>query len=75
MAVRKLNLPEAEQTPLLRYRMARSARTELHCSICGKPVDINTAKAGAASKAMHEECYVLRQMLKQSTTPTDHPRA
>lgn len=73
MAVRKLTLPEAEQTPLLRYRMARYAQTELHCSICGKPIDINTSKTDAASKAMHEECYVLRQMLKQSTTPTNHP--
>jgi hypothetical protein len=75
MAVRKLTLPDVEQTPLLTYRMARSAQTELHCPICGKSIDINISKADAASKAMHEECYVLRQMLKQSTTPTNHPRA
>lgn len=55
--------------------MARSSQTEHNCSICGKPVDINTSKHDAISKAMHEECYVLRQMLKESTTPSNRPAA
>jgi hypothetical protein len=75
MADRKLTLPVAEQTPLLKYRIARSAQTGLYCFICGKLVDINTFKAHAATEAIHEECYVLRQMLQQSTTPANHPRA
>jgi hypothetical protein len=75
MADRKLTLPAAEQSPLLKYRIARSAQTELYCFICGKLVDLNTSRADAATKTMHEECYVLRQMLQQSTTPTNHPRA
>jgi hypothetical protein len=75
MADRKLTLPVAQQTPLLKYRTARSAQAELHCFICGRLVDINTSRADAATKAIHEECYVLRQMLQQSTTPTNHPRA
>ena len=73
MAVR--SLPLSEQTPSLRCRMARSSQTEHNCSICGKPVDINTSKHDAISKAMHEECYVLRQMLKESTTPSNRPAA
>jgi hypothetical protein len=33
------------------------------------PVDINAAKTDAAGKAVYEECYVLRHMLKPLTTP------
>ena len=73
MAVRPLPLPVTEQTPSLRCGITRSSQTQHHCPICGKPVHINTSKDGAASKAMHEGCYVLRQMLKQSTTPPTAP--
>jgi hypothetical protein len=75
MAVRPLPLAVTQQTPSLRYGIARSSQTEHNCSICGKPVDINASNDDAASKAMHEGCYVLRQMLMQSTTPTNCPRA
>jgi hypothetical protein len=68
MAVGPLSLSVTEQTPSLRYGTARSSQTEHNCLICGKPVDINTSKDDAASKAMHEGCYVLRQMLKEATT-------
>ena len=71
MAVRPLSLPVTEQTPSLRYGIGRPSQTEHNCPICGKPVDINTFRDDAASKAMHEGCYVLRQMLKQATTPTN----
>jgi len=71
MAVRPLPLAVTKQPPSLRYGIARSSRTEHNCFICGKPVDINTSKDDAASKAMHEGCYVLRQMLMQFTTPTN----
>jgi hypothetical protein len=75
MAVRPLPSPVTEETPSLRYGITRSSQTEHNCLICGKPVDINTSKDDAASKAMHEGCFVLRQMLMQSTTPTNRPRA
>jgi hypothetical protein len=68
MGVRALSLPVTEQTLSLSYGIAGSSQTEHNCPICGKPVDINTSKAEAASKAMHEGCYALRQMLKQATT-------
>jgi hypothetical protein len=73
MAVRPLLL--AEQTPSLRYGIARSSQTEHNCPICGKPIDVNTSNDDAASKAMHEGCYVLREMLKQSTTPNNRSGA
>jgi hypothetical protein len=75
MAVRPLPLLVTEQTPSLRYGIALSSKTEHNCPICGKPVGIKPARDDAASKAMHEECFVLRQMLMQSTTPTNRPRA
>jgi hypothetical protein len=70
MAVLLLPVPLTEQTPSLRYGIARSSQTEHHCPICGKTVDINTSNDDAATAGMHEGCYVLRQMLKQSTTPS-----
>ena len=51
MGVRPLSLPV---TPSLSYGIAGSSQTEHNCPICGKPVDINTSKAEAVSKAMHE---------------------
>jgi hypothetical protein len=57
MAVRPLSLLVTEQTPSLRYGIARFSQTEEHhCLMCDKPVDINPFKDGAASKAMHEGC-------------------
>ena len=74
MAVRPLSLPVTEQTRSLRYGIAHSSQTEHNCPICGKPVDINISKDAAATKGMHEGCYLLRQMLKQYTAPANHPR-
>jgi hypothetical protein len=37
------------------------------CSICVKPVPLETCKTDEGGKAVHEECYVLK--LKQSATP------
>ena len=50
MGVRPLSLPVTEQTPSLSSGIAASSQTEHNCPICGKPVDINTSKAEAASK-------------------------
>lgn len=70
MAVRPLPLPGVEQTPSLRYGIARSSKKEHNCPICGRLVVIDTAKA---TSGMHDRCYVLRQMLKQFTTPPTTP--
>jgi hypothetical protein len=36
-----------------------------NCSICGKPVDIKTAKTDENGKAVHEGCYAAMLRLKQ----------
>ena len=75
MAAPRLPLPVTKQTPSLRYGVARFSQAERNCPICGKPVATNTSTDDADTKSMHEGCYVLRQMLKQCTTPTTSPRA
>ena len=55
--------------------MAGPAQAIYLCHICGKPVDINTAKTDDAGRPVHEECYVLRELLKQRTMPTNGLRA
>ena len=75
MAVRPLPLAMTEQIPSRRYGKARSSQTKHNCFICDKPVDLNASNDDAASKAMHEECYGLRQRLMQSTAPINCPRA
>ena len=54
--------------------MAGAAQATFYCSICQTPVDINSAKTDAAGRAVHEECYVLQQMLKPLPTPANSPR-
>jgi len=48
---------------------------KLNCSICNKPVDLNTAKTNEAGRAVHEECYVLRETLKHVTQQDRRLRA
>ena len=49
--------------------MARSLQVAINCSICNKPVDL-ASKRDVGGKAVHEECYVLREALKLATQPT-----
>ena len=51
--------------------MAHSSPLEITCAICKKPVDLKTTKTNDRGKAVHEECYVLRQALKDATRPAD----
>jgi hypothetical protein len=37
------------------------------CRLCGKPVSVNTAKADADGKAIHEECYALKVQFEQAS--------
>jgi hypothetical protein len=54
--------------------MARPTQLQINCAICNTPVDLRTTKTNAQGKAVHEECYVLRQALKDASQPiTDHP--
>jgi hypothetical protein len=36
------------------------------CSICNKPVEIETATADEHGKAVHEECWLLKMRLEQA---------
>jgi hypothetical protein len=39
------------------------------CSLCDKPVLLETSKTDEYGKAVHSECYALKMRLKQATTP------
>ena len=51
--------------------MAHPVQLQLNCAICNKPVDLKTTNTNEAGKAVHEECYVLREVLKY-TSRLDH---
>jgi hypothetical protein len=50
--------------------MTRSAQLQIHCSICHKLVNLENTKTDDRGKAVHEECYVLREALKNATQPS-----
>ena len=50
--------------------MAFFAQPKINCSICNKPVELETTKTDGRGKAVHEECYVLREALLNATQPT-----
>jgi hypothetical protein len=50
--------------------MASPAHREFNCSICDNPVDLRTCKTDGNNKAVHEECYVLIEALKNATQPS-----
>jgi hypothetical protein len=54
--------------------MTSSDPTILKCSLCNKPVDLNTAKTNEAGQAVHEECYVLIQAFNQATQRAQQPQ-
>ena len=39
------------------------------CSLCNRPVPLESSKTDENGKTVHEECYVLGQLLKRATTP------
>jgi hypothetical protein len=43
--------------------------SEFNCSICNKPVDLKTCKTDEGGRAVHEDCYVLREVLKTALIP------
>jgi len=46
---------------------ASGASGLLRCSLCQKPVPLESSKTDENGKAVHEECYALRWRLKQAT--------
>jgi hypothetical protein len=49
--------------------MVRPAKPTFNCWICNKPINLEKAKTDENGKAVHEECYVLRNQLKDKTQP------
>jgi hypothetical protein len=45
------------------------------CSLCDKPVQLDTSKTDEYGKAVHAECYLLKMRLNRATTKDDdvHP--
>lgn len=39
----------------------------VRCSICEKPVSLESAKADEYGRTIHEECYALKMKLKRAT--------
>ena len=60
--LRKQKLPSAARP------RPQDAPTHLVCSICEKPVALETAKTDGDGKAVHEHCYLLAINLKRATT-------
>jgi hypothetical protein len=52
-----------------------SSGPQFNCSICNKPVDLQTCKTDGSGRVVHEQCYVLRQALKNATQPDRRPPA
>jgi len=42
------------------------------CGICGKPGPVNSAKADADGRAIHEECYALKVQFEQAGRGDGH---
>jgi len=49
--------------------LASSASGLIRCSLCDKPVPLESSKTDENGRAVHEECYALGLRLKQATTP------
>jgi hypothetical protein len=50
-------------------RLASIASGLIRCSLCNRPVPLESSKTDENGKTVHEECYVLEQRLKRATTP------
>ncbi len=52
--------------------MARSLQPEFKCTICNKPIALETAKTDDDGRIVHGACYALRLA---GLKPTDNPLA
>ena len=67
-----LSLSACAQPRLNRWRRSDATRPMPlpACSICDKPVQLETSKTDENGKAVHGECYVLKVKLMLATTPS-----
>jgi hypothetical protein len=45
------------------------------CSVCNKPVKLETSKIDELGKAIHEGCYLLKVGLRRATPLRPRPKA
>jgi len=55
-------------------RLVPDAPALPRCSLCDKPVPLETSKTDEYGKAVHDECYALKMRLKQDTSPSRQGR-
>lgn len=55
--VRKV-VEESPEKPRIVPYSSRRPRYSVHCSVCGKPLAVETAKTDGNGQAVHEECYL-----------------
>ena len=53
----------------------QSQKPEMNCSICHKPVALETAKTDEVGEAVHEECYILNAGIKRDQAPQGKSKA
>jgi len=49
--------------------MARATKSQINCSLCNKPVNLETAKTDDNGRAVHAECYILAIAAKLHASP------
>ncbi|MGA7924538.1 MAG: hypothetical protein WCA20_00925 [Candidatus Sulfotelmatobacter sp.] len=72
--VREINVLLEVKTGRFKQRRPQLVQDAPHlprCSLCDKPVLLETSKTDENAKAVHEECYVLKMRLKQATIPPE----
>lgn len=47
----------------------KNSSETMRCSICDKPVSLESAEADEYGRTIHEECYTLKMKLKRATNP------
>jgi hypothetical protein len=55
-------------------RLVPDAPALPRCSLCDKPVPLETSKTDEYGKAVHDECYALKMRLAQDTSPSRQGR-
>ena len=71
VVVREINVLLAVKTERFKQSSPQLVPDAPHlprCSLCDKPVLLETSKTDEYGKALHEECYSLKMRLKQATS-------
>jgi hypothetical protein len=51
----------------------KSPEPEINCSICNKPVSLQTARTDEVGRAVHQECYLLKVGVKPDPLSAQRP--